>query len=286
MLINQRLSRSIQFGTWGVVFILVLTAVHKRALGDGQPAVSDDISQAKMDAANATLLQKTVNEQQKEIAPLRAEVAALKAQLQSLGLTPETETTTQPTASKPKRIIYIYAQMTPPVDAEIHKAVAALDADQWFNAYMLYGNKVHPFKPEFVQASDYNKKRFQDNFHLPNLYTFNHSLMSGLTIAGQVNPDLIWVVGPPEIQAGEDSFIKDFHRLLPGLHSRIDTAVDFMEHNEGDIHLAWRLAHETGGVCVDKDGNPMDEPPLELSPPAPPLPPQPLQTPSILRDKP
>jgi hypothetical protein len=30
----------------------------------------------------------------------------------------------------------------------------------------------------------------------------------------------------------------------------------------------------------------MDEPPLELSPPAPPLPPQPLQTPSILRDKP
>jgi uncharacterized small protein (DUF1192 family) len=286
MLIEKYWGRSTTVEAWGMALVLVLSVVGGRAIGDGQAMQSDDFSPAKIDAANSTLLQKTVDEQQREIASLRAEIAALKAQLRSMGLTPTTDATTQPVASKVKRIIFIYAQMTPDVDVEIHKAVAALDGDQWFNAYLVWGNQVHPFKPEFVQATDHYKKEFQDAFHLPGFYTFDHSLMAGLSIAAQFHPDLIWVVGPPEIRASEDSFISDFHKRLPGLHARIDTAVDFMQHNEGDIHFLWRLAHETGGVCVDKDGNPMDEPPLPLSPPAPPPPPQPQQTPTILRDKP
>jgi hypothetical protein len=136
-----------------------------------------------------------------------------------------------------------------------------------------------------VQATDYNKKKFQDNFHFSGLMWGGY-LMSGLAIAAKVNPDLIWVVGTPEIRGDEDSFMKEFHKSLPGLHARIDTAVDFTLHNEVDIHFMWRLAHETDGVCVDKDGNPMDEPPLPLSaPPTPPPKPEP-QAPSILRDKP
>jgi len=280
------MSQSAKFGGWGMLLVLGLTILNGRAIADTPPAQSDVISKEQINAADNRMLQKTVEQQQQEIASLRTEVATLKAQLESMGLNPDTDATTQRSAGKTKRIIFIYAVMDPAVDLEVHKAVAALDADQWFNAYMVYGNQVHPFRPKFVQATDYNKKKFKDDFHLPGIYTFDHSLMAGLTIAAEFHPDLIWVVGPPEVRAGEDSFIKDFHRLLPAFHSRIDTATDFMQRNEGDMHFMWRLAHETGGVCVDKDGNPMDEPPLTLSVPAPPPPPQAQPTPTILRDKP
>ncbi|MGD0464310.1 MAG: hypothetical protein ABSB74_17645 [Tepidisphaeraceae bacterium] len=279
---NQHLSRLAQFGIWGVVFVLALTAVHRRALADGPTVDSDDISRAKIDSANTRLLQRKVDEQQREITLLRAEIAALKAQLQSMGLTPVTDATTRPALSRAKRISFIYAQGTADVDREIHQAVDELDHDQWFNAYTLYVDSVQPYQPHFVEASDLNKQKFRKDFRSEP--TYGH-LMSALTVAAQAHPDLIWVVGPSHVDQDEDQFIRDLHKVLPGSHIRIDTALDFMSHDPRDLHLYWRISHETGGVCVDKDGNPMDEPALPLSAPAPPPQPQP-QTPSILRDKP
>jgi hypothetical protein len=272
-------------GLWAVVFFLALAGLRSRAYGEGPNQQSEDISPATNNAAEARMLQKTVNEQQQQIASLRAEVAALKAQLKSFGLEPETGATTRPARTgKAKRIIFIYADYSQAVDTEIHKAVAALDSDQWFNIYTLYMDRVNPYTAKFVQATDFNKQKFQSGFH-PGGFWYG-SLQAGVTVAAQVNPDVIWVVGSPFPPPDENSLIGALHTVAPAFHGRIDTAGEFVLNNTSVLHMMWRLSHETGGVCVDKDGNPMDEPALPLSPPViPPPKPEPL-TPSILRDKP
>jgi hypothetical protein len=263
--------------------LIALALIDGRALGDGAVQPDDDISQRKIDAAETRMLQKTVKEQQSDIASLNAEVAALKAQLQSMGLTPVTDATTQPASlRKAKRIIFIYAENSPGVDAEIHKAVDGLDSDQWFNVYTLYIDHANPYTPKFIQATADNKKRFASELHPRGFNAAN--LFSGVAIATQVDPDVIWVVGSPYSRPDEDSFIADLHKIAPGFRGRIDTAAAFVLGNASDLHFLWRLSHETGGVCVDSDGKPIDEPPVPLVAPAVPPQPQP-QTPGMLRDK-
>jgi hypothetical protein len=285
MLTNDQLSRQTHFGLWSIVVFLALTTLHRHALGDGPAQQSDDISPEKNDAAETRMLQKSVNEQQQQIASLRAEIAALKAQLQSFGLEPQTGDTTRPAvAGKAKRIIYIYAENSQAVDTEIHKAVAALDSDQWFNIYTLYMDRVNPYTPKFIQATDFNKKKFQSSFHPGSSYMVD--LRAGVTVAARVNPDVIWVVGSPFPPPDENTLISALHTLAPAFHGRIDTVGEFVSNNTSVLHMMWRLSHETGGVCVDKDGNAMGEPALPLSAPAMPPPKPEPQTPSILRDQP
>ena len=282
---NNHLNRSTHFDLLGMVLIIILSAIPVRVLGDGPVQQGDDISPATNDAAEARMLQKTVIEQQQQIASLRAEVAAMKVQLKSFGLEPETGATTRPAPiGKAKRIIFIYADYSQAVDTEIHKAVASLDSDRWFNIYTLYMDRVNPYTPKFIQATDFNKQKFQSGFH-PNGFWYG-SLQAGVTTAAQVNPDVIWVVGSPFPPPDENSLIGALHTVAPAFHGRIDTAGEFVVGNTSVLHMMWRLSHETGGVCVDKDGNPMDEPALPLSPPVMPPPKPEPQTPSILRDNP
>jgi hypothetical protein len=263
-------------------FVLIAMPFTSHAIADGTQSDTDDISQAKINAANARLLQKTVQEQQVEIASLQAQIAALKAQLESMGLAPVNSTTTQPISEKPRRIIFIEAVNTLDVDAEVQKAVDQFTEDQWFNVYTMYGNTVYPFQPHFVEATDANKKKFHQSSEPNNICG---SLLNALNIAAKVHPDLIWLVGPPYQSPNEDSFLHDLHQTLNGTNVRIDTAIDFLPHSAQDLHLYWRISHETNGICVDKNGNPMDEPPLPLS--SPPVAPQPQpQTPTILKDSP
>lgn len=262
--------------------ILIVTLFCRHALADGAQSGGDDVSQDKINAANTRLLQKTVEEQRSEIALLQKQIAALKSQIESMGLVPVTDPTTRPTVSKPRRIIFIDAQFSSIVTAEIHKAVDQLDSDQWFNIYTLNVDAAYPYQPHFVQATDANKRKLDANSGTPVSFGY---LLSGLAIAAKVHPDLIWIVGEPYGVQSEDPFMHDLHQILKGSQIRIDTALDFMPHKPQDLHLYWRISHETNGVCVDKNGNPMDEPPVPLSPP--PITPQPQpRSPTILKDSP
>jgi hypothetical protein len=147
----------------------------------------------------------------------------------------------------------------------------------------LWALRSKPYKPQFVQATDANKRKFQNDYH-PDGYSLS-SLLAGVTIAAKVDPDLIWIVGAPNSRPDENTFVNELHELAPAFHGRIDTAADFVLHSADDLHFMWRVAHETGGVCVDKEGHPIDEPPVPLSAPTLPIRPEP-QTPTMLRDKP
>jgi hypothetical protein len=279
---NTRVAQPGLAGIWCSIIVAGLALLQSDGLADDASTGAENVSQSQLDAANMRLLQKTVNEQQLKIAVLQAQVATLEAQLKSMGLVPASEATTQPVLSRPKRIIFIYTQSTPDVDAVVHRAVQQLDADQWFNLYTIYRYTVYPFQPHFVEASEINKQKFS---LITNANEIFGQISVELKVAAQVHPDLIWLVGPSHVDESEDVFVREVRQILAGTDIRVDTALDFMPHDPKDLHLCWRISHETGGVCVDKDGNPMDEPPVPLAAPAPPAPAQP-QMPNILRDKP
>ncbi len=251
MATNKCVRGSNGFWVWCLVLILGVTAAIQPARAD-DTAQPSDVSPATIDAAQTQMLQRKVSEQQRDIASLRAEVVALKAQLKSMGLKPVTDATTQPvTVGKAKRIIFIYATTQQEIDAEIHKSVGALDVDQWFNVYTLYDTRAFPYKSEFVQATQANKKKFDSDFH-PGFMI--GTLLPGVANAAKLNPDVIWVVGAPIAKLEEETFMSELRRLAPGFRGRIDTAADFMHANVYDLHFMWRLSHETGGVCVIRMG--------------------------------
>jgi hypothetical protein len=82
---------------------------------------------------------------------------------------------------------------------------------------------------------------------------------------------------------GRLDLISNVRKILRGSATRINTTTAY-SHWGGPtgFHLLWRIAHETGGICVDRTGSAIDEPMLPVLP-ALPRTPEP-RTPSILRE--
>jgi hypothetical protein len=264
-----------------LVFVGVATTLCGRARGDDPPSVSGNNPPMTTQEAEIHLLQKEAAAQKQENDSLRSQIASLRAQLRAVGINPNADPSSRPAAAKPVRILFIYASFTSDVDKQIRQAVNGLAQDQWFNVYLLSVDKIVPYKPQFVQATDLNKQHFQKDFSGSEMNW--GMLLPALTIAAKVHPDLIWVVGKP-YPYDEDKFMSDLHKLYPGNRTRIDTAIDFTQHSPTELHFMWRLSHETDGICVDRDGNPMDEPAVPLSAPQTPAKPE-TPKPGILHDQ-
>jgi hypothetical protein len=258
------------------VALLMCSAISAQTT---QPA---SINDSASDLAQIRLLNRTIDRQKQEMAQLKLQVAAMRAQLKSLGITaaPATSPSTQVAAqSTPHRIIFVRVSDAPTVVEEIRRAVKELDASQYFSVVTPNNGKVLRFEPELVLATDRNKQKFLD-YMKPSTYFFPVNWLDGVQVAAKWRPDVMWIVGTPSI-SNEDQSIPQIKKLVAGTSTRINT-VELQDYAPETNHLLWRIASETGGVCIDKKGEPISEPALPIKPPAPPPSPEPK---SILQVK-
>lgn len=220
------------------------------------------------------MLQRVIDEQRQQIAALKSQIAALNAQLASLGVQPVNAPATQPggdVARRAKRVVFIRAVNDEEAASELDRAVNDLGADDWFNVLTIQGREILPFQPHLVTASEFNKKRFEKYLD-PRFVVFG-SWLPAVKEAAKVDPDVIWLIARGNA-TDEEALIRDLRKTLAGKKSRINTTVAYTPgYQPKDQHLMWRIAHETGGICVDRDGDAIAEPALPIQTnPEPPTP--------------
>lgn len=262
-----------------LVFTFLLFALSLSAVAQTEP---EPVDAEKLEQANAQMLRKVVEQQRKEIAELKEQVKMLTEQLQSFGLAPARDgAATQPAEEvrdervPPKRVVYVLLSHV--VAPEVARAVNELSDEQWFNIVIAKSDgSVVLFQPQLSQANRVTRPKASE-FLDKAKFSASPRLLSGLEVAAKARPDVIWVVGRTDSRDA-DGVMKEVHRINLVSKSRINTTTINALLPE-DFHLLWRIAHETGGVCVDKNGNPIDEPKLPPNKPAPPA-----TRPSILKE--
>jgi hypothetical protein len=93
-------------------------------------------------------------------------------------------------------------------------------------------------------------------------------MLDALEIAAKGPADVIWLAGALAAP-NEDAFVREIKTRLKSPSTHIKTSLRFARfHPVQNKHLMWRVAKETGGVCLGEDGEPVEEPVLP-PPPAP-----------------
>ena len=149
---------------------------------------------------------------------------------------------------------------------EVVRAVNELDESQLFNVISLDAMQKKPtlFVTRFVPATDLYKKKL--TAELKPYYVQGGDLFEAIDLASRGPADLIWIVGWLGA-ANEDVFVRDVKKSLKSEKTRINTSIAFAQsHPVQDLHLMWRVAKETGGVCLGEDGEPIEEPILPAAP--------------------
>lgn len=178
--------------------------------------------------------------------------------------------------SPPKRIVFIQLMGSHVMSEEIVRAIEKLSSDQYFNVITPNGQESISFSPQFLPANDVNKRRIREAIK-PNTYVLSQSWEACMEAAARNRPDLIWVVGT--VRTGvEDEQIATLKKLLAGYPTRVNT-VGSLGTTAKAKRLLWRMAKETGGQCIDEQGNEIVEP---TSPTKPPSSPRPATRPSRL----
>jgi len=241
------------------------------------------IDSSRMDQAEVKLLRQSIERKDKQIADLQSQVTKLQEQLQSLGVAPQAITTTQPAVDRPsKRILFLQLDLWGRGEKEVNKAIDELKPDQLFNVMTPKGKEIISFSKVFLEASEMNKKRFHD-WNAPSPVVYDDKFTPMLEAVAKVRPDVLWIVG----QIGtkdEDKSIAEMKKAMAGTGTRINTTTAINSHTSIEVrHFLWRLSKETGGVCVDNEGNVIDaEPSAPFSIPL--TPPPPKEKPSVLKN--
>jgi hypothetical protein len=243
---------------------------------------SSEMPARDVERADAELLRKTIERQRAEIAALKGQVDALVAQLRGLGIQPvvgpnaDVAAATQPVV---RRVVFVrFGYSNRFVNDQIMTAVNDLRADQYFNVLGCDTGKVWPFEPQLVAATEQAKQKLK-KYLVPET-VFRPNWLDGVEAAAKWRPDVIWLAGAPAAEP-EEQTIAELKKRIAGSGSRVNTTLLFAPAATAEQqHFLWRIAHETGGECVDKDGEAIGEPALPV--PAAPKPPPP-QPKSVLR---
>lgn len=249
-----------------------------------EPATEPAINELNIsERAELNLMRRLNLRQNDEIARLKSDIAALTQQIRDLGQTPVASTaTSQPSdaTTDAHRIIFIRINGSRQTYELILAAVDQLNPDQYFNVLTSGLGQTLLFEPKLVPGTEFYKKKVKTylNPGEPVMETW----LDALTAAVKWRPDVVWLIGQPHV-FDEEQDIREMKKRLAGSSTRINTSIAFSTFSTPETdHLAWRIAHETGGICLDKEGQPIQEPavpvrPVNVTPPpatAPRLPPR------------
>jgi len=250
-----------------------------------QPATPPPLDSEKLEH---TLLRQRVQRQEEEIAALRAQVLALAAQLESLGMEPAIATS-RPSAppdaaakdARPRRVVFVLATDGREEKNQVARAVDELGPQQWFNVVVLTGEQSTPFQKQLVQPTELNRKKLRE--FLDRNFTVTGKWLTAFDASMRWLPQEIWFINTGGAMDDEDTFIRELLQLNAVARARVNTTIAYSRYGAPQFHHAlWRIAAETGGVCVDAKGQPIDEPVLPIAAPSKPLS---IPPPSILRSQ-
>lgn len=176
----------------------------------------------------------------------------------------------------PKRIAFIQLMGSHVMSEDFLGAIETLSSDQYFNVFTPNGQESILFSPQFLPANNLNKRRIREAMP-PNTYVLSRNWEACMEAAAKNRPDLIWIVGTVRTGVEEDDIGK-MKKLLAGYPTRVNTVGSLGTTAEAK-RLLWRMSRETGGICIDEDGNLMAEPTSAGPRPAAP---RPATRPSVL----
>ena len=97
------------------------------------------------------------------------------------------------------------------------------------------------------------------------------TLSRRLEVAVKNRPNVLWLVSHVW-EKDEDAEMAAIQKVLAGTGTRINTTVAKMgivSNAKQGKHFLWRLARDTGGICIDDNGDQIDEPSLPAELPKP-----------------
>lgn len=210
--------------------------------------------------AEIRLLRSRIASLQKELNDAKAENSAIRARLLAVGIEPLPTTGPTTAAARPKRIVFVLD----PDEAnspEIRSAVSELEQDQWFNVIVPIRDGALPFSRLMVEGKEATRERaktFLDDQQ--DGATTNH-VEYALFAAFGFRPEAIYFLGS---QLSEET-LAEVRRLNRGVNARIHTTLPAGTLSAEQRHAFWQIAHDSGGVCVDENGEAIEEPGLPMT---------------------
>lgn len=267
-----------------VLLVLLVPLLLRLPLSAAEPATEPaPADTAAAQSAELRLLRAQVKQLQSELAALKTQNAALKARLLAVNVDPDPAT--QPTASssaKPRRVVFIADYTTFGSAGDIHEqirqAIGQLTDDQWFNVVVSDPRTARPFSKLMVQATPVNREKAIAFLPDARAFLYGNPAMT-LPAALQLRPEAIYFFGTG---VSSDTLADLKKRNDAGIHARFYTTTAFTPPGyPAMLHALWQLAHDSGGVCIDAKGNPIDEPviPVTIERPQP----KPATKPSIFK---
>ena len=83
----------------------------------------------------------------------------------------------------------------------------------------------------------------------------------GLGKALAMRPDVVWVVSDGETESDGMDLATTFRKANAAARVPINTVLHFTRHPKFERRL-WQISHDSGGVCLDRDGRPAERLPL------------------------
>jgi len=224
---------------------------------------------------------------------------------------PTTQAAT-PAGSRPRRVVFVVdasGSMMTKLDAvrvQIRAGLQELAERDYFNLVAEQNGGAVPFAKQMTLATPANVQeaaKWIMALEARGGGSFDHALPAGLNL----HPDSIWLVSDGDLDAPLET-LKAIRKANTA-RIPINTVFHFAEMAGGRVvtigvkagsapaaigsaaeRLLWQIAEDSGGICLDREGKRILQPPgqpLELKPaPAPtPAPLAPVKGPSIFREK-
>lgn len=260
-----------RFGYW----CMLVGVMSRAAAGAEGPATQ------VVEAAEMRMLRSQVTQLQEQVVGLKMENERLRGKLTSAGISVEDgQGVNAANSTRPKRVVVAvdFAWPGESANAEAIRVISQLEPDQWFNvvtsgvvnmqvaALPMFGSMQHATPQYREKASSHFKGLRMSAYE-------RTTLLGALKFRPEV---IIYLGGYPNAET-----IADVVKENRGINARVYTTTMYAQSPQA-LHGLWQLAHDTGGRCVDADGQPVDEPGLPIAVPAP-VRPGPATKPSVFK---